>query len=209
LADQDDFRHLLGQKPRLVQEKIDRPALVRAAYGRDGAEPAVVRTPFRYLEEGVGRAGGQVARGLAREVQGQRLGGHGGPQSDLLGVQPQVHLGQSAYEVLAVARDQAPGHADHRLASALQGRVRGLADNIQDSCDGFLDGGLDEAAGVDQHQIRVQDRFRGDHVRPERAEQPLGVHPVLGTAQADGVCSHGRYCRFRHVISFDNVSPLG
>jgi hypothetical protein len=138
------------------------------------------------LEIGVGRAGGEPARGVGPGDGGQRLGGHVGPALKLVGGQPQVDLGQLASEVLAVAADEASGHGHDGPSARARLRFARVAHGVEDGVDGFLHRGLDEPAGVDQGQVGVRHLVHRDHGRAQRAQKPLGIHAVFGTAQADG-----------------------
>jgi hypothetical protein len=87
-----------------------------------------------------------------------------------------VHLPHQVATALALARAQATG--DDHLAVLGQR----LADGVQ----AFLDGVVDEAAGVDDHQVGAGEGLGGlVALGAELREDQFGVGQRLGAAQAD------------------------
>ena len=185
LGHQDQFAHPAGQQAAgLLAQVGRRHGAQRAPDGRDGAEGALVAAAFAHLEPGIGRARGeQAARRGGSRGQAQGLAHHGGPVFQLAGGQPQVHLGQVGGQILdAVAPHHTAGHGQQGAALAAAQTLHG----IEDGADGLAYGRLDEAAGIDEDQTCPAHVFHAVHGHAQRAQQMLGIHTVLGTAQAQG-----------------------
>ena len=92
-----------------------------------------------------------------------------------------IDVGHFLEQRIALALREAAGD-DHGANLALLLEVEHLADDTQR----FLSGRLDEAAGVDDDDVGAAGiGHQGVAVLRELAEHALGVHEVLGTAEAD------------------------
>ena len=115
---------------------------------------------------------------------------------ELAGADHGIDFGDALLNLVAVALDEAAGDNE------LFGRARGfVAGHFKDGIDGFLLGGVNEAAGVDDEDFGI---FRtGGQTRAgaiKKAHHNLGVHEVFGTAQ--GNKAHGRargWGKFAHL----------
>ena len=106
-----------------------------------------------------------------------------------------VHLGQLLQDLLTVALGQTAGDDD-----ALQGAVLLKPGLVQDVVDGLLLGALNEGAGVDDDDVRV-DILRGQLVARGHhlMEHDLGIQLVLGTAKGNESDLH------IYILSFGEV----
>ena len=183
------------EAPQLVEHVVERAGAHLAAEARDGAEGAGLVAPFGDLDVGaprraddaaarVGR-GEQRARGAARGVERvdrrEARREHARRRGDLVEAEQRVDLGDPLGQLGAAALHEAAGGDDappRRATLPLLGR--------QERLDRLHAGGVDEGAGVDDEEVgvlRVLDDFGAG--RGEAAEDQLGVHLVLGAAEAD------------------------
>ena len=190
LADHQQFLDAaFEQRARIVQHIADRPRHQVAAHRRNDAEGAAVVAAFADLQVGI-VARRQLDAGDAEGVRNQvdkrvmRLG-----QVGVHGIHHLLrrmraghgqHLGMHlAHQVAAVGARlgaQATGD-DHPavLGQRLADRVQALAHGI-----------VDEAAGIDDHQIGTGQRLGGlVTLGAELRQDQFGVGQCLGTTQAD------------------------
>ncbi len=211
LGDQEELAGALaGQPAGLGQHVGGTAAHERAAEGRDRAERAAAVAAAGQLERrhrpGVEtaalgrRPGGRGGRGpvdradreqpapVLRGVRVRALAGDdraqaGGDVGVVVEAQHGVGLGQRLREVLAVAL----GHAadrDHGLDLATLLSPDLEVGGGQESVDGVLLGGLDEAAGVDHHGVGLSGVLdQAEAVGGEPPGELLGVDVVAGAAQ--------------------------
>ena len=101
-----------------------------------------------------------------------------------------VHLGEFRRSLLPVALRQAAGHND-----LPDGALRLQLAQLQDRVDCFLLGGLDKAAGVYHHHVRIPrlgDQFIAP--LPDQMEHTLRIHQILGTAKGYHSHFNGHAC---------------
>ena len=94
-----------------------------------------------------------------------------------------VDFGDVGADLVAVTLDQAAGY-DEALGAAAVGDL--VLDHLEDGVDGFLLGGVDEGAGVDDEDVGVFGA--GGELGAaamEQAHHDLGVDEVLGAAERD------------------------
>ena len=116
-------------------------------------------------------SGGEEAKSLK--------GGH--QAVEVSQAEEEVHLGKLGRELLSVPLDQT-AHSHQRLT----GSVLLESGRLQNRPDRFLLRGVDEPAGVDQHDLGfVEISRRLGSTGLERGEDSLGVDRVLVAAQAD------------------------
>ncbi len=183
----------LEQRARLVQHVADRPRDEVAAQAGDDAERAAVVAAFADLQVGVVLRGQldartldesrhQVDEGVVRlghvpvhgvhHLLGRVRPGHG----QHLGVDLPDQIAAACARVLSTLGAQAAGHDD---AAVLGQR---LADRVQ----AFLHRVVDEAAGVDDHQVGAGERLAGAvALGAELGEDELGVGQRLRAAERD------------------------
>ena len=192
LGDHQQFLHPgADQALGLFHHIADRAAHQVAAHGRDDAETAAVVTALGDFQVGVvarcqldALGWYQVREGIVHWRVGHVLvhradhllvgGGTGDAQH--LGVQ--FHDGAGIVTLTHAAGDDDPAVF-----------AEGLADGVQ----GFLLGAVDEAAGVDHHDLRV---LVAGHdlvaVDLQLGEDAFGIHQRLGAAEADKADLVGR-----------------
>ena len=167
----------------LAEDRGHRPAALRAAERRDGAEPALAVAALGDLDVGpwcLGRRAGQLEQIHRRQVGG----GHRDQRpvaGRLVEADPEpgdlVDLGEGGGQLVAVALGHAAGDDESGAGPAL------LAEG-EHGVDRLAAGGVDEGARVDDDQVGGARLGRGDHpVVDERADELVGVDLVLGTAQ--------------------------
>ena len=104
-----------------------------------------------------------------------------GDAVEFVGADERIHFGHVVADVAAIALHQAAG--DDQLLGAADFLVLG---HFEDGIDGFLLGGIDEAAGVDhQHVGLVGMRRQLVPAGHKLAHHDFAIHEVLGTAQTD------------------------
>ena len=191
LRDQRDFRHTArGQFAAFLDDAVKGARVVRPADEGDGAvAAAVVAAVGNFHVGGVGGRG-QHALGVKEafavaDVAGapSRLGlPHHFQQARVVRhAHEAVHLGHFAVEVVDVALGEAAG--DEQLFEPARLLV---LRHLENGLDGFLLGRLDEAAGVDEDDLRLGGV--GDDLVArlfERSEDHFAVHAVLGAAERD------------------------
>ena len=110
---------------------------------------------------------------------------------ELAGAYDGVDFGDVLADFVAVALDEAAGY-DEALGAASVGDL--VLDHLEDGVDGFLLGGVDEAAGVDDEDVGVfgAGGELGSSAM-EQAHHDLGVDEVLGAAERDEAY-RGAFC---------------
>ena len=185
LRDHQQLAHAgIDQRLGLGEHLADRPADQVAAQGRDDAEAAAVVAALGNLQVGVVRRrqaqalrrqqvdiGIVLARGRRRQVllyRGDDLGvgmGSGHRQHARVAIQNLAGVGA-----------QAAGDDDLAV----------LGQRLADGVERLLPGLVDEAAGVDHHQIRAGVAV-GQRIAAaaQLGQDAFGIHQRLGTAKAD------------------------
>ena len=109
---------------------------------------------------------------------------HGGPLLQIAVVQPKIHFGQLRGQIFRVVTPhEAPGDRQQRTL----GEVFDVGDGLRNRPYGFLRGGLDKGAGIDENKIGLIRRVDGNQRRPKGTKEALRVHPVLRAAEACGI----------------------
>ena len=102
---------------------------------------------------------------------------------ELAGADDGVDFGDVLADLVAVALDEAAGNDELLGAAAVADLV---LDHLEDGVDGFLLGGVDEGAGVDDEDVGVFGA--GGELAAgamEQAHHDLGVDEVFGAAEGD------------------------
>ena len=179
------------QGARLLDQVGEGTRAVLAAEERDGAEVAGVVAALGDLQEGEVRGGELAALVVAEAVLGdvrEVLAHHRREAVVVLEGDPLVDLGHVAGQLAEGALGAADG--DEQLGPGLA-----AAGGVQDVADRLLLGALDEAAGVDQHQIGLGELVGEAEIdAAQGGDQVLAVGEVLGAAEADeggGARGHG------------------
>ena len=186
LGHEDHLAHSGTELVHLGQHDVFGARPLQTAERRDGAEAAAPVATFGHLDVRPRRARprtGQVQEVEGREgLVGDALVGVGALESPTQGdghteAHDQVDLGQRRAELVTVALRQASRHDQARPVVTGGGEV-------EDGVDRLLPGGLDEGAGVDDHEIGIVGRGGGlVAVAPQRPGQLVRVDLVLGTTQ--------------------------
>ncbi len=142
------------------------------------------------LGAGVLVYGAGVAVDLGRGEDGEGGVGCGAGEAgsfqncfEFAGADHSVDLGDVGADFVAVTLDQAAGY-DEALGAAAVGDL--VLNHLEDGVDGFLLGGVDEGAGVDDEDVGVFGA--GGELGTaamEQAHHDLGVNEVLGAAKRD------------------------
>ena len=134
----------------------------------------------RYLD-GFGLGGGEDGEGGVGRGVVEAGGFEDGFQ--FAGAYYGVYLGDVGADLVAVTLYEAAGY-DEALGATSVGDL--VLDHLEDGVDGFLLGGVDEAAGVDDEYVGVFGT--GSELcaaAVEQAHHDLGVDEVLGAAERD------------------------
>jgi hypothetical protein len=186
----DLFRALRLEGLRLAHQPLERLGAVLAAHQRDGAEGAGVIAPLRDLE--VAHVG-LVAQELADPgVGGDRIGNQAALRQlwdqvmELRKAQEEVDFRNLVLELMFVALHETPDRHDRLDPRLLLELCR-----AEDGVDRFLLRGVDEAAGVDEDDVRAGEVGRDDGAVPHQlAHEPLGVHGGLVAAEGNDAQLH-------------------
>ena len=186
LADHEQFLDAgLEQARRLAEHIADRPRHQVAAHARDDAERAAVVAAFADLEIRV-MLGRELDAGRGHEVD-ERVVRLRAVQVHRIhhlvrrmragdGEHARVHLAHQVAACLACLRAETAGDDDLAVFSER------LADRVQ----AFLDRVVDEAAGVDDHQVGPGKSLRGlVALGAQLGEDQLGIGEGLRAAQRD------------------------
>jgi hypothetical protein len=139
-------------------------------------------------------AGGTGCEGVLREdveggvvvrlTAGRKPGG-GEDGFEFSGADYSVYFGDVLLDLVAVALDETAGD-DDALGFSSVGAADFVLDHLEDSVDGLLLGGVDEAAGVDDDDLGVfGSGGEFGSVVMEEAHHDLGVDEVFGAAEGD------------------------
>ena len=181
---------LLCQGADFGQNLLLPAAAVGPADQGDGAEGAAVGAAL--ADAHIGGIGGGSQHPAVLEIAEIILAGgdplsfqgpadEAGELAVLIDAQEQINLRNLLEKILFVPLGQAACH--HQQAAAAGFLELG---HFQNGIDGFLLGGLDEAAGVDHEDIRLFG-IGGEQkaVLLQEAQGRFGIHPVLVAAQGD------------------------
>ena len=190
LGHHNEFLGAIGrQHPGLIQHVVQLAAAVLAPEIGNDTEGTAVVAALSDLDIGeVLRSGhhsphlflrGINGAEIHHAVAGKQLFDGGDNLGIAAGAQDTVHLGHLLQDIPLIALAQAAGDQDlAHLALCLQ---RGSGENV---INGFALGGVNKAAGVDDHHIAAG-KVREHRVSrlPDPVHHPLAVHLVLGTAK--------------------------
>ncbi len=181
---------MLEQARSFGDHRFKAPAAERAAILRDDAEAARVVAALGNLDVGeVARRGEHPRREVVIEVgnRGRSAGtvfrafAQCNDALELVGTHQRIHFRHLLADIAAVAFHQAAG--DNQLSRAAGFLVLG---HLQNGVDGFLLGGVDEAAGVHHQHVGVAGMGRqlvaASH---EGAHHDFAIDEIFGTAQTD------------------------
>jgi len=202
LADEHELARAAGESRLGFTEDLRRRhGRVHALDQRDGTVRAAAVAAVRELHVGVdgtdatrrrrpgGVGAGPGARGRLRRARlhsapvacgrrRARLGGQRADQRAPVEPRPEIHLGQRRRELAAISLHQTAHGGDARAA-----RMR-RRDGIEDGGDRLLLGGVDEAAGVDDHDVGVRRPSSLQAALLEGAFEAGGIGLVLGAAES-------------------------
>ena len=151
-----------------------------ATHGGNDAEAAAMVAALGNLEVGVV---------LRRELDS--LGRHQVGERVVRFLEVLVHCLHHAVSVVRAGDREHAGvgrlhHACLGAQAAGDDDLAVLLQRLADGVEGFLDRGVDEAAGVDDDQVGAGVVRRGDiPLSPELGEDPLRIYKCLGTAERD------------------------
>jgi len=188
LGDDQQLLHSRGSEPLgFAQDFVDRPADEPAAHRGNDAEAAAVITPFGDLQVGV------VARRQAHTLRRQQI-------EERIVSRRQVRVHRTHHFLISVGT----GHLEHArvtLEDALRPCAQAAGDDdtpvlrerLADRVERLFHRCVDEAAGVDDHDIgRLVGRRDFVAFRAQLREDPLRVHQCLGateTHETDARCT--------------------
>ena len=181
LGDDQEFLHAgFRQRLRLTQHLTHRPRCQLAAQARNHAEGAAVVAALGDLEVSVmarrqlHAVGGQRGT-VARQRRRQRPPHRRGDRFRRMGARHRQHLGM-----------RPPHHIRLGAEAAGDDHAARFTQRFADGVQGFLDGAVDEAAGVHHHHIRGVIARRGvEALRLQPRDDALRVRERLRAAQAD------------------------
>ena len=197
LGDEVEFFHSGGDEGAGFAEDVGLgAAAVAAADAGDGAVGAGVVAAFGDFEVGGVRGGEEVAGvAVVGEVggdgggvgffgaAGEEVFGDGGDAADEVDADEAVDFREAGDEVAGVALGEAAG--DEEFLVGGDGALLPGAAGGDDGVDGFLLGGVDEGAGVDDEEVGLLGGGAGVAGGEEVAKHDFGVDEVFGAAEGD------------------------